>query len=418
MDLLKIKFVNMEKRFDRLKSFVLEMHNHGIEDYERFNAIDGSKLVLSNHDNINNDIKKLFSNNKFEWRGGIMGCTLSHYLLWRELIISNYKYYLVLEDDVVLAHDFKNILEKIKDIISNCDYPFVYLGYSTDPKLENNVVNLPNLVFSTLINKSVMWGGTFAYIIHRDTAKKFVYEIETNGVVDPIDVFIMGHGGLHESIPQLAKSPVMTIYNETDSDIQYDILNMFDNFVFIRGVDSIGCDIKGVGRLPLKNLIIVANETENCVAFNSYGYLKYEIVSPKEFVKPQGNPQKKDGIYIKIVKLEDYDFYPCLDSEGYNMDKYLDINLVNLENLEKDLDKLKELAKSDMNCIAFNTLGQLKYAITNPKDFVLISGKKYSDIDKSEGLYVKKTGLEVVVNEDKSVVIKSVGNYNYNYFYN
>jgi GR25 family glycosyltransferase involved in LPS biosynthesis len=370
----------MDRRPDRLKSFIQEMAKHNITGYERFSAVDGNKLLP------NDDLKRLFSNNTFGWRKGIMGCILSHYLMWKELVNSDYTYYLVLEDDIILSNNFDQSLDLIKSMITSCTYPFIYLGYSYDPKLERNICIGPNLVISTLINQSVMWGGTFAYIIHRDTALKFVTEIETNGIKDPIDVFIMGHTGLHETIPQLVKSPVMVVYTDTDSDIQYDLVNMFDNYFFVKYMDSIGGDIEGVGRRSLEELIKIADDNPSCVAFNSYGYLKDEITAPKDFVRLQGAPMSKDGVFVKMVKTDEYDFYPSLNSEGGTISK-LDTN---------SIDVIKQIAAANNNCVAFNTLGELKSKVSDPKDFVLLNPKSgMVTANVKAGLYVKKIGIKV-----------------------
>ena len=403
MDLIKIVCVNLDRRFDRLKKFVVEMDKNNIQEYDRFSAIDGYRLVMSDY------LKKIFDGNKFNWRPGVMGCALSHYFIWKDLCYSNYKYFMVLEDDITLAYNFTKYFDIVKQKINSCVYPFIYMGYSMDPKLENHVLNVPELIISTIINRNILWGGTFGYIIHRDLAKQFVNEIETHGIKEPIDAFIMRQQGLHEIVPQLVKSPVMVAYLDSDTDIQFDVLNMFDNYIFIRSLDVIGCDIKGVGRQSIDKLIAIANETENCVAFNSYGYLKNEIVAPKDLQPIQGNSLKTDGIYIKIIKTEDYDFYPCMDSVGNNIKSVGKLSL----------DELKQLAESDNKCVAFNTNGELKFAISNPKDFILIDNKKYKDISKNEGLYVKKNGLKISLDENNKVVFTNVNHCinNYDFLY-
>ena len=46
------------------------------------------------------------------------------------------------------------------------------------------------------------------------------------------------------------------------------------NWTFIKGVDSNGYDIKSVGRLPVDELIKIAESTPGCIGFNTLGYLK------------------------------------------------------------------------------------------------------------------------------------------------
>lgn len=390
-NLIKIKFINLERRFDRLKSFVIEMYRNGIDDYEKFTAVDGYKLV------IDDKIKKIFDANNFEWRKGVIGCALSHFYIWKELCESKYEYFMVLEDDVTLSYNFNQAFKDLKKLLQNTldldkegkafNYPFIYLGYSYDP--DEKIPDISSMInsqfaISTIMDKGRMWGGTFAYIIHRNMAKKFVQEINTDGIKDPIDVFIMNHPGLHETIPRLISSPVMIASGDTDSDIQYDMLTAFDNLIFFPEKDSLGCDISCIGRKPLDELKKIAEETENCVAFNSYGYLKHKITSPKDFIKIQGTKAtKRDGLYVKIRRDDDYDFYPLLDSMSN------DIKCVTFSNI----DELKKIADNTEGCIAFNTKGYLKHTVTEPDNFVLLAGT----CDKNDGLYIKKIKKDVSI---------------------
>lgn len=77
------------------------------------------------------------------------------------------------------------------------------------------------------------------------------------------------------------------------------------------------------------------------------------------------------------VKQEDnYIFYPNKDS--------FDFDILFIPN--KSIDELKNIADSLPNCIGFNTLGYLKYKISEIQNFVFLPNVK----NNPEGLYVKK----------------------------
>ena len=51
-----------------------------IFDYKFFKAVDGSKLTVTD------EITKIFAGNDFGNRRGVVGCALSHYRLWNQLL--------------------------------------------------------------------------------------------------------------------------------------------------------------------------------------------------------------------------------------------------------------------------------------------------------------------------------------------
>ena len=117
-----IRIVNLERRNDRKLKLIEEMKEHGIKEnkYIFKNAVDGSNLYPSKY------LSQLFDKNDFNSRTGIMGCALSHYNLWQELLDGEEDYYLIMEDDCKLCDNFD---KKINEINFE-KYPIMFLGYS------------------------------------------------------------------------------------------------------------------------------------------------------------------------------------------------------------------------------------------------------------------------------------------------
>lgn len=86
---------------------------------------------------------------------------------------------------------------------------------------------------------------------------------------------------------------------------------------------------------------------------------------------------KKGSPQHKIIP--GYNFYPILDSIGCDLKCYT----------QKSLDELKELAEQDPYCLAFNTLGWLKYRV-KPELKNLYGANKMTD-----GIYVKDLEEEI-----------------------
>ena len=74
--------------------------------------------------------------------------------------------------------------------------------------------------------------------------------------------------------------------------------------------------------------------------------------------------------------IDNYEFYPLMDSVGYDICYYPN----------KTYNELKEIADNDERCAGFNTYGFLKYKIIDQPDFITLYGTQ-SNLD---GLYVKK----------------------------
>lgn len=303
-----IKFINLEKRKDRLEYFQNLMHKHNIHHYERFNAVDGSNLKITQN------IIDIFRNNNFGWRRGVIGASLSHISLWNELVNSTYDYYIIFEDDIKLCEDFEQKLELVKSILTKNIYPFVLLGYTTNkehmkrPSFIDKIIyedgKEPDMLIYPAYQRQHIWGGIFAYIIHKDMASKILADISVNGVIEPIDIYILKHNGLYISYPILVNAEYMSYGNKVDSDIHYDLLTIFDDYHFFSELDSNGFDIKWIKPTTFEELKNAADEEENCVAFNTYGYLKSSVTHPDNFVKLPKCDSKIHGLYVRRDYLD------------------------------------------------------------------------------------------------------------------
>jgi len=316
-----IKIVNLERRSDRKKDTMKKLVDSGIssEDYEFIKAIDGALLKPTS------ELKHLFRNNDFGSRRGVIGCALSHYNLWKRLVNdSQHEYYVIMEDDFVLCSNFKKQLEALK---SNNDFVLrevLFLGYHMFEKNRN--YNVYNLVSESVavaeLNKDFYIGGTFMYSINKTGAKKIIDYIDKHGINHGIDYQIKIISGLQcfESQPQI----VFSDWNENGKKIDSDIQNTFDSidftgvpdvsvendknaqnikadFVFIPGLDVIGCDLY-MRNGSLEEKFLTAIGDSECVGFNTLGFFKDDVIK----LQPSGYFKEGDGIYIKKQVYEEY----------------------------------------------------------------------------------------------------------------
>jgi GR25 family glycosyltransferase involved in LPS biosynthesis len=275
-----IKVVNLERRKDRKEK--MEEVLKGIT-YQFVKAVDGNSILPTT------EISNLFIGNDFGNRKGVIGCALSHYQLWKQLVNDTVDYYIILEDDITVTNDFNEKLEKIKaeDIC--------FLGYHMYSKDRDASYDEKDGFSIQPFQNDFYVGGTFGYYVTKKGAQKLLDHIAVHGIKHGID-YVMKIAQLNylECKPHLVFSP-WNEYYLVDSDIQgnFDTCELIpEDFIFIEGVDHINDDVE-----RCEQNVVEKAKNENIVGFNSLGYLKSAInihaLRPSMFLK------STDGIYVK-----------------------------------------------------------------------------------------------------------------------
>lgn len=175
----KVIVVNLDRRRDRWESWCKDIPQLSSIS-ERFSAIDGKNIKLTSN------IYKLFQYNNSLWKKSVMGCALSHIIIWLQLIADkNAHSYLVLEDDMRFAiNDWSNKWNEMSKNIPD-DAELLYLGgvlpsnaSALDSVLEsvnNNWAKIkPNTLFGTTTPQPIFHFCTYSYIITKSGAKKIL----------------------------------------------------------------------------------------------------------------------------------------------------------------------------------------------------------------------------------------------------
>ena len=296
---LEIKVVNLERRPDRKEQTIAKFKEQGIVDYKFIEAVDGQKL------DVGVDIIELFKGNDYGSRKGFIGCALSHYNLWKQLLQSSDEYYYIMEDDVSIEPDY---YEKIKSI-DYLKYDILFLGYSMFSSVREKMERVNEFSIGRL-SMSQYVGGTFAYSINRTGAKKMIDYIEKNGIKHGIDYLfkIIPELECYESKPQLCFSE----WNENGNKIDSDIQNMGDTFDFEKILmdkyeyypkqDFYGRDIHFQRESSLIDKLIIAEKLAECVCFNTFGFYKNAFDS-NNLIKIEGDLYVKKSANIALHKL-------------------------------------------------------------------------------------------------------------------
>jgi hypothetical protein len=159
------------------------------------------------------------------------------------------------------------------------------------------------------LNKSIYIGGIFGYSINKSGAQKMVDYIHKHGIKHGIDYVmkIVNTLDCYETQPNLC----ISLWNEDNTDYDTDIQKYHDsfdfsscennylefiknNFIFVKTLDQIGFDLYHKQE-TLKNMIMQAVDDKKCVAFNTLGFFKSDVVNLTK--SPWFG--ETDGIYIK-----------------------------------------------------------------------------------------------------------------------
>jgi len=298
----KTFIINLKKRNDRKERIYNLFKKENINNYFFYEAFDGKKLEL------NLEIKNLFKYNDFNNRKNIIGCALSHYNIWLDLIKDNNSdYYIIFEDDITLCDNFIYYFNEINSIFSSKldKIDILLLGYHNYKKKEfTKIIDLSDF------DKDNFVGGTFGYIVSKDGAKKLIKYIENNGIKHGIDYLfkIIDNLNIFELNPNIVFSNwVKNVTDNIDSDIQkdYDSFNFNDihehyNYLFVSNKDQINNDILFKPDATIDDMFKISYRDNNIHAFNTIGFFKNRIenLTVTDFYK-----STTDGIYIKLDKI-------------------------------------------------------------------------------------------------------------------
>jgi GR25 family glycosyltransferase involved in LPS biosynthesis len=129
---------------------------------------------------------------------GCVGCTMSHYEIWKKCEELNLDYVIIVEDDV-------NITRKIND---------------RDIQIINDILSNPNSVYMSSLGKSSYFWGTYFYIVSKDASKILVEN------AFPMDIQTDMYICLLNNINKINVG-VYRIYNPIP---HYSSIQTFDNF--------------------------------------------------------------------------------------------------------------------------------------------------------------------------------------------
>lgn len=172
---MKIYVINLAEATQRMNLMSSQLEALGLA-YTRFEAIKGSTLTteqISQWCNMN----AIESNPTWLTRGAI-GCALSHWSVYQQIVQDKSEVSLILEDDMLLPADFENILKAITEQIKDNEVILLYFQSFTEVKfsLQQKTTLYKNyeLVYPMDISRL---GAAGAYVITQQVAQRLAERI-------------------------------------------------------------------------------------------------------------------------------------------------------------------------------------------------------------------------------------------------
>lgn len=122
--MIPVVIINLEKNKDRKKTMEEKIKKTCLTNYIFMDAVYGkSELHKYDFEVIPNYIDPYKNTPIYV---GIIGCTLSHYFVWKYIVENNIEKLLIIEDDCIFLDNFDNVLKHILEF--DLQYDMFYLN--------------------------------------------------------------------------------------------------------------------------------------------------------------------------------------------------------------------------------------------------------------------------------------------------
>jgi len=225
---VKTFVVNLDRRPDRWEKFTQQEEPKFLQ-YQRFPAVDGSKLVPTPQ------LQQIFDHNDYNMRQGMVGCAMSHIKLYVQLLKdSEADMYCILEDDITFVPDFQQKFFSCVNDLRNTGWDMFYMGHHLWKQFMNDEVYSKTLwpkveQFDRAESLRRSMGGTGGYLITKRGAEKLLDFINRTGMTNGIDTVQQKSAdelNVFYAYPHLIYSECYRGDNDPDTDIQHNYTSL------------------------------------------------------------------------------------------------------------------------------------------------------------------------------------------------
>ncbi len=208
----------------------------------------------------------IFAGNKFNYRRDVLLKLLKHVDIWKS-DKSNNNNTLIINDTVCFADDFSPKFNSLIELLQMNEGKYDIVQFDTD-ELEHG------------------------YIVTSSGKKKLTNSanIKTtiSDYINSLNVNMYRYSGLLTSATDRA-----------NNNSQSELIIIDSKWDFYSQVDSHGYDIEFFANKTVDELKKIAEDNPRCVAFNSLGWMKYQVRSESEFIHLYMSNKLTDGLYVK-----------------------------------------------------------------------------------------------------------------------
>ncbi|WP_435950482.1 glycosyltransferase family 25 protein [Psychrobacter sp. DM8] len=185
--MLKIYIVSLKKDMEKRRTISNALNKYDIK-FRFVNAIYGKELSDSILDLYREKSTAAIVERGFPATAGEIGCSLSHLLVYQDMLDSNIRWTCVLEDDVILDKRFKDFITTFSGIELNPNILYL-LGGQTDfnkkmiVKSFKYVTTIGGQKFYKTIKSNPFIHGSCCYLISLDLAKSIIELSKNNFIV-------------------------------------------------------------------------------------------------------------------------------------------------------------------------------------------------------------------------------------------
>ncbi|XP_022094923.1 procollagen galactosyltransferase 1-like isoform X2 [Acanthaster planci] len=183
----EIYMINLKRRPERRLRMVAALKDLGIA-FKIVDAVDGKALTDQDLEDLGVDMLPGYRDPYYErvLTRGEIGCFLSHYFIWQDVVRNNYKKILIFEDDVRFKESFRPKMEELLQEIAqkNLDWELLYIGRKIMERDYENYVD----GFMHVVKPSYTY-WTLSYMLTFDGAQKLLSQ-EPLGKMIPVDEYI------------------------------------------------------------------------------------------------------------------------------------------------------------------------------------------------------------------------------------
>jgi glycosyl transferase family 25 len=176
---MKKYIINLKRRPDRLQNFKNNFKEFA-DDIQVVYGFDG-KNFFSESKKEQEMARKCFNLNR-----GEMGCAISHFRIYQDIIDNNYDYGMIFEDDAMPSDNFNEKINNVLKEMPNCD--ILFFGGRFTPDFMLNEPEFIKISDNIVMHNIKLWDmmkherTTHGYIISKKLAQFLLDKFEKEGM--------------------------------------------------------------------------------------------------------------------------------------------------------------------------------------------------------------------------------------------